>query len=79
MYSFMWPVYICIHLYAFTFLARLSLAFNTSLSFVSAQPMLASAMRPDMLQTPGFVMSDLVIRIVYGNLNQSHLGLQRCP
>lgn len=46
MYSFMWPVYICIHLYAFTFLARL--AINTSLSFVSAQPMLASAMRPDM-------------------------------
>ena len=33
-------------LYAFTFLARL--AINTSLSFVSAQPMLASAMRPDM-------------------------------
>lgn len=67
----------CIHLYAFTFLARL--AINTSLSFISAQPMLASAMRPDILQMPGFVMSDLVIRTVYDNLNQSHLALQRHP
>ena len=77
-YLDMWyKYYLICHAYTYSFRARL--AINTCLSFVPAQPMLASAMRPGIFTTPGFVMSDLVIRTVYDNLNQSHLPLQKDP